>query len=147
MALEISSQSLTAEERFRFQARPRRIFSGQICTETGLCFSTLVSVITITPNLLYTHYMSPTPYKPSNLNRLQRVKACWLVYVPPGLVFKILPSARTLYLCVLCESQETQRIFSLYTALADWCLYTEAECVFCAVRTEPLNVFQFSLCL
>ena len=70
MALEISSRSLTAEDRFRFQARSRRISSGQIGTETGLCFSTWFSLITITPNLLYTHYLSPTPYKLSNLNRL-----------------------------------------------------------------------------
>ena len=33
-------------------------------------FSTWVSLITITPNLLYTHFLSPTSYKLSNLHCL-----------------------------------------------------------------------------
>ena len=70
MALAISSRPLMAEDRVRFQARPSRISSGQIGTKTGLCFSTWLSLITITPNLLYTHYLSPMPYELSNFHRL-----------------------------------------------------------------------------
>jgi DNA-directed RNA polymerase subunit RPC12/RpoP len=41
-----------------------------------------------------------------------------------------------LYLCVLCGSQNKQRLFT-YTALT--------ECVYCAVRTGSLNIIQVDL--
>ena len=37
-------------------------------------------------------------------------KTHWSVYVPPGLRFKILLSAHTAYLCILCGSQNKQRL-------------------------------------
>jgi hypothetical protein len=46
-------------------------------------------------------------------------------------------SAHTVCLCVLCGSQNKQRLFP-YTALTDYFL-TETECVYCAVRTGSLN--------
>ena len=46
-------------------------------------------------------------------------KAQWLLYVPPGLMFNILYTAHTVYLCVLCGSENKQRLFP-YTALTDW---------------------------
>ena len=57
--------------------------------------------------------------------------AQWSLYVPPGLTFTILRSAHTLYLCVLCGSQNKQRLFP-YTTLTDWFVYS-------AVRTGYLN--------
>jgi hypothetical protein len=43
-------------------------------------------------------------------------------YMPPSLTFTtILRSAHTVYLCVLCGSQNKQRLFP-YTALTDWFL-------------------------
>jgi hypothetical protein len=39
-----------------------------------------------------------------------------------------------LYLCVLCGSENKQRLFP-YTALTDWFFITERKCVYCAVRT------------
>jgi len=41
------------------------------------------------------------------------------LYVPLGLAFTILRSAHTVYLCVLCGSENKQRLFP-YTALTDW---------------------------
>ena len=43
----------------------------------------------------------------------------WLLYVPPSLSFGIPRPAHTVYLCVLCGSQNKQRLFP-YTALTDW---------------------------
>jgi len=47
--------------------------------------------------------------------------AQWSLYVPPGLTLKIPRSAHTMYLCVLCGSENKQRLFP-YTALTDWFL-------------------------
>ena len=48
--------------------------------------------------------------------------------------FYILRSAHTVYLCVLCGSENKQRLFHC-TALTDWLVFiTETECVYCAVR-------------
>jgi hypothetical protein len=47
-------------------------------------------------------------------------------------------AAHTMYLCVLYGSQNKQRLFP-YTALTDWFFITEAECVYCAVRTGSSN--------
>jgi hypothetical protein len=41
--------------------------------------------------------------------------------------------------CVLCRSQDKQRLF-LYTALEDWFCITEVESVYCAVGTESLYI-------
>jgi DNA-directed RNA polymerase subunit RPC12/RpoP len=44
-------------------------------------------------------------------------------------------SAHTKYLCVLCGSENKQRLFHC-TVLTDWLVFiTETECVFCAVRS------------
>jgi len=45
----------------------------------------------------------------------------------------ILRSAHTVCLCILCGSQNKQRLFP-YTALTDWFLWP-TRCVYCAVRT------------
>ena len=54
-------------------------------------------------------------------------------------IYIILPPAHTVYLCVLCGSENKQRLFP-YTALTDWFCITKTECVYCAVRTGYLNV-------
>jgi hypothetical protein len=54
-------------------------------------------------------------------NRDLPFKAQWLLYVPPDSHSAIPRSAHTLYLCVLCGSQNKQRLFP-YTALTDWFL-------------------------
>ena len=49
--------------------------------------------------------------------------------------FCILHSAHTVCLCVLCGSENKQRLFHC-TALTDWLVFiTETECVYCAVRS------------
>ena len=48
-------------------------------------------------------------------------KAQWLLCVPPGLTFNILRTAHTVYICVLCGSENKQRLFP-YTTLTDWFL-------------------------
>jgi len=49
--------------------------------------------------------------------------------------FYILRSAHTLYLCVLCGSENKQRLFHC-TALTGWLVFIiETECVYCAVRS------------
>ena len=49
-------------------------------------------------------------------------EARWSLYVPPAWTLKeILRSAHVLYLCVLCGSQNKQRLFP-YAALTDWFL-------------------------
>jgi hypothetical protein len=54
----------------------------------------------------------------------------------------ILRSAHTVYLCVLCRSENKQRLFP-YTALTDWLVFTtETKCVYCVVRTGCLNIIQ-----
>ena len=65
----------------------------------------------------------------------------WSLYVPTGLTFTILRSAHTVYLCVLCGSENKQRLFP-YTALTDCFFITETECVYCAVRTGSLYIIQ-----
>jgi len=49
--------------------------------------------------------------------------------------FYNLRSALTVYLCVLCGSENKQRLFHC-TALTDWLVFiTETECFYCAVRS------------
>jgi len=43
------------------------------------------------------------------------------LYIPPVSHSAILCSAHTVYLCVLCGSENKQRLFP-YTALTDWFL-------------------------
>ena len=45
----------------------------------------------------------------------------WSLYIPPVYHSTILRSAHTVYLCVLCGSQNKKRLFP-YTALTDWLL-------------------------
>ena len=52
-------------------------------------------------------------------------------------IYIILRSAHTVYLCVLCGSENKQRLFP-YTALTGWFLRTVAGIVYCAVRTDSL---------
>jgi hypothetical protein len=47
--------------------------------------------------------------------------AQWLLDLTKGFTIKIPRSAHTVYLCVLCGSQNKQRLFP-YTALTDWFL-------------------------
>jgi hypothetical protein len=58
----------------------------------------------------------------------------------------ILRSAHTMYLCVLCGSENKQPLFP-YTALTDWVFITETDCVYCAVRTGFLNKIQVNFLL
>jgi hypothetical protein len=74
---------------------------------------------------------------------LKTLKAQWMLHTPPGLIntskFYIL--THTVYLCVLYESQNTQRFFPLYTT--NWLVFTtETECVYCAVRPESLYMIR-----
>jgi len=56
--------------------------------------------------------------------------------------FYILRSAHTVYLCVLCGSENKQPLFHC-TALTDWLVFiTETECVYCAVRAESSYIIQ-----
>jgi len=50
-------------------------------------------------------------------------------------MFYILRSVHTVCLCVLCGSENKQRLFHC-TALTNWLVFiTEMECVYCAVRS------------
>jgi len=61
--------------------------------------------------------------------------------------FYILRSAHIVYLCVLCGSENKQRLFHC-TALTDWLVFiTEMECVYCAVRTGCLYIISAFQCL
>jgi len=62
---------------------------------------------------------------------------CVYCAVRTGSLYTILRSAHTVSLCVLCGSENKQRLFP-YTALTGWVCITETECVYCAVRTEHL---------
>ena len=72
----------------------------------------------------------------------------WLVFITEtqcvycairtGSLYIILRSAHTVHLCVLCGSENKQRLFP-YTALTDWFFITETDCVYCVVRTGSLN--------
>jgi len=53
-------------------------------------------------------------------------------------------SAHTLYLCVLCGSENKQRLFP-YTALTGWVYSRDGECVYCAVRTGSFNTIQVNV--
>ena len=61
--------------------------------------------------------------------------------VRTGSLYIILRSAHTVYLCVLCGSENKQRLFP-YTALTDWSFITEVQSVCCAVRTGSLKKIQ-----
>jgi len=61
--------------------------------------------------------------------------------------FYILRSAHTVYLCVLCGSENKQWLFHC-TTLTDWLVFiTETECVYCAVRAEWLSIIRANLTL
>ena len=80
---------------------------------------------------------------PEKLLVIQLVKLlCLIPYSPvvtictTSLTFTFtLPAAHTVYLCVLCGSENKQRLFHC-TALTDWLVFiTETECIYCAVRS------------
>jgi hypothetical protein len=50
------------------------------------------------------------------------------------------------YLCVLCGSQNKQRLFP-YAALTDWFFMTQTDSVYCAVRTGSSTITQVNLWL
>ena len=63
-------------------------------------------------------------------------RECVYCAVRTGSLYIILRSAHTVYLCVLCGSENKQRLFS-YTALTDWicnwdgvCLLRGTDCIF-----------------
>ena len=61
--------------------------------------------------------------------------------------FYIPRSAHTVYLCVLCESENKQRLFH-FTTLTDWLVFiTEMKSVYCALRTGSLNIIQLVIVL
>ena len=63
---------------------------------------------------------------------------CVYCAVRTGSLYIILRSVHTVCLCVLCGSENKQRLFP-YTALTDWSVrITETERVYCAVRAECL---------
>jgi len=67
------------------------------------------------------------------------------LYVPPVLTSTILRSAHTVYLCVLCGSENKQRLFHC-TTLTGWFIFiTEMECLlrgtFCVLPTQCIYVF------
>ena len=51
-----------------------------------------------------------------------------------------------LYLCVLCGSENKQRLFP-YTALTDRFFITETESVYCAVRTGSIYIIHITISL
>ena len=53
--------------------------------------------------------------------QIEHFTALWSLYVPPVEHSAIRRSAHTVYLCVLCGSENKQRLFP-YTALTDWFL-------------------------
>ena len=64
---------------------------------------------------------------------------CVYCAVRTGSLYIILRPGHTVYLCVLCGSQEPTAIISLY--IINWMVFiTETECVYCAVRTGSLYV-------
>jgi len=69
---------------------------------------------------------------------LQPFQAHWLLYVPPGLTFKnSMFCPHSVFMCSVWISEQTQ-IISLYSI--NWLVFiTEAECVYCAVRTGLLT--------
>ena len=76
-----------------------------------------------------------------NINRLVFITETECVYcaVRTEYLYIILRSAHTIYLCILCVSENKQWFFSLYNINWLVCI-TEMECVYCAVRTVYLNV-------
>jgi len=56
---------------------------------------------------------------PVHVHKMYRISNLSLVYVRPVEHSTIVRSAHTLYLCVLCGSQNKQRLFP-YTTLTDW---------------------------
>jgi len=75
-----------------------------------------------------------------NINWLVCITETECVYcaVRTGSLYIILRSAHTVYLCVLCGSENKQRLFP-FTGSTDWFLWP-IRSVYCAVRTESLYV-------
>ena len=77
------------------------------------------------------------PLKPSDHYMYSPVvticTAQWSLYVPPFWHSAILRSAHTVYLCVLCGSQNKQPLFP-YTTLTDWFCNWDGECLLRGTR-------------
>jgi hypothetical protein len=70
----------------------------------------------------------------------------WLVFITEKeCVYCAVRSAHTVYLWVLCVSENKQRLFHC-TALTDWFFLTERKCVYCAVRSA-ISVYLWVLCV
>ena len=68
-------------------------------------------------------YGKAVSYYPQHALPLKHFKDQWSLYVPPGFKHStLLRSAHTMYLCVLCGSENKQRIFH-YTTLTVWFTY------------------------
>jgi len=63
------------------------------------------------------------------------------IYTTRFNISQILRSAHTVYLCILCGSQNKQRLFP-YTALTGW-FVSETETVYFAVRTGSVYVILY----
>ena len=67
------------------------------------------------------------------------------LYTTKFKIQKLLRSTHKVYLCVLRESQNKQRLFHCTALLIGFIL--EMECVYCAVRTGSLNAIQANISL
>ena len=69
----------------------------------------------------------------------------WFICVPWNWTITNSTFCPHMYLYVLCESQNKQRLFP-YTALTGWFFIIERKCVYCAVRTEHLTFSNSTFC-
>ena len=67
------------------------------------------------------------------ITEIQPSKSQWSLYVPPVQYSQNLRSAHTVYLCVLCGSENKERSFP-YTTLTDW--FSELKCSVFTARYE-----------
>jgi hypothetical protein len=83
-------------------------------------------------------YETPVPW--SWLATSWTLKAQWTLQLSSFLTLKILHSA-TDCMSMICVDLRNERLF-LCPALKNWFILSETVCVYCAVRTEPLNRIQ-----
>jgi len=108
-------------------AHMRRHFTGpQTNANTALCFtadgrtdSTAYWATQYSPQLHTDCWVLGLPVFPTLIYKCLCPLEPTGSYVPPVWHLTILRSVHTVYLCVLCGSQNKQRLFP-YTALADW---------------------------
>jgi len=77
------------------------------------------------------------------LSQFNRLRSKGYYNLSPGLITKILLSAHTVFLCVLCGSEKKTAIIP-HTKLTFCFCITEAESVYCAVRTGCSTIMQAS---